>query len=233
MAVSSAMLMRLVAGFAGAAVVALTARRLKMLTTDGAVAAAIIGAIVFGLGGWFMTALLLLFFLSSSGLTRLEAARKSHPEHRRDRSAGQVLANGAVPAAIAIWYGINPSAIALSAFAGAIAASTADTWATEIGLLSPATPRLITTWEKVPRGSSGAVTLLGTIGGIVGASAIAVVAFYWMRTPVVSVFAAGVLAMCADSVLGATLEGRVKWIDNDVVNLTATAIGAALGYASA
>jgi len=233
MAVSGAMLMQLVVGFAGAAVVALAARRLRMLTIDGAISAALIGAIVFGLGGWFMTALLLLFFLTSSALTRLGAARKSHPEQRRGRSAGQVLANGAVPAAIAIWYGINPSAIALSAFAGAVAASTADTWATEIGLLSPATPRLIATWEKVPRGSSGALTWLGTIGGIVGASAIAMTAFYWMRMPVVSVLAAGVLAMFADSVLGATLEERVKWIDNNAVNIIATAIGAALGYAFA
>jgi len=210
-------------------VIAIVARRLRTLTTDGAIAAVIMGAIVFGFGGRSMAALLLVFFVSSSLLTRLHGARKSHPEHRRGRSAGQVLANGAVAAAMAIWHGINPSPIVLGAFAGAVAASTADTWATEIGLLSSALPRLITTWKTVPPNSSGAVTLLGTIGGIVGATLIALTAFYWMRTPILTVLVAGAIAMLVDSVLGATIEGRVQFMGNNGVNFAATVVGAVLG----
>lgn len=230
---SSVLLLRLLVGFAGAVVVAFVARRMKALTTDGAIAAATIGTIIFGFGGWSTAALLLLFFVSSSLLTRMQSDRKFHPEHGRGRSADQVLANSIVAALAAIWYEISQSPAAVSAFAGAVAASTADTWATEIGLLSSVRPRLITTWTHVPPGSSGGITLLGTSGGIVGATLIAFTASYWMGTPVVAILAAGMIAMIVDSVLGASIEGRVQWIDNNAVNLIATAVGAALGYALA
>lgn len=225
------MFMRLLIGCAGAAAVALAAWRLKMLTTNGSVAAAIIGTIIFGFGGWAMTVLLLLFFGSSSILTRLQAARKSHPEHRRGRSAGQVLANGAVATLVAIWYGVNPSPVAFLAFAGAIAAATADTWATEIGLLSPTPPRLITTRAIVPPGQSGGVTWLGSLSGVLGASVIGLSSGWWGAS-IIAVPIAGVGAMLIDSVLGATLEGRWSWMTNDIVNLISTASGAALAGVS-
>lgn len=215
-----------------ATIVSVIARRKHWLTPGGTIAATLIGTIVFGFGGWRMAALLLMFFVSSSLLTRLHAARKLHPEHRRGRTAGQVLANGTIAALAAIWYSITLSPVAFAAFTGAIAASTADTWATEIGLLSTAAPRLITTWAKVPLGTSGAVTLLGTIGGIAGAGAIAFTAFYWMKMPVLTILAAGVIAMFADSALGATLEGRWPWMTNDMVNLISTASGAVIAGVS-
>lgn len=226
---SSVLLLQLLVGFAGAIVVAFVARRMKVLTTDGAIAAAIIGTIIYGFGGWSTAALLLLFFVSSGLLTRVQSHRKFHPEHRRGRSADQVLANGMVAALSAIWYAISQSPAAVSAFAGAVAASTADTWATEVGLLAAAPPRLITTLREVPPGTSGGVTWLGTVAGIVGAAAISFAAFYWLRTPVVPVLAGGVLAMVLDSVLGATIEGRVQIIDNNGVNFAATIAGAVLG----
>lgn len=219
----------LLLGLVLASGVALAALRLRLLTSDGAAAAVVIGTLTYGFGGWPKAALIVLFFVTSSLLTRVQAQRKSHPEHRRGRSGDQVLANGAVATLLAIWYGLSPSSAALSAFAGAIAASTADTWATEIGLLSPISPRLITTWKQVPPGSSGAVTPLGTIGGIVGAALIAFSASSWMGTSVVAVTAAGVIAMLLDSVLGATIEGRIRRIDNNAVNLVATGVGAVLG----
>jgi len=225
---SSVLLLRLLVGFAGAVVVAFVARRVKVLTTDGAIAAATIGTIIYGFGGWPMAALLLMFFLSSSLLTQVRAERKFHPEHRRGRSAGQVLANGAIASVLAMLYGLGHSSAALSAFAGAVAASTADTWATEVGLLAAAPPRLITTLREVPPGTSGGVTWLGTVAGIVGAAAISFAAFYWLRTPVVPVLAGGVIAMLLDSVLGATIEGRVQMIDNNGVNFAATIVGAVL-----
>jgi len=227
--VNNVLLEPLFVGFAGAVVVAIVARRLRMLTTEGAIAAAIIGTIVYGFGGWSMTGLLLLFFVSSSLLTQLQAPRKVHPEHPQGRLAGQVLANGAVAAAIAVWHSFNPSSMALSAFAGSVAASTADTWATEIGILSSVRPRLIITWKQVPTGSSGAVTLLGTIGGIVGAIVISLAASYWMGTSLVGILAAGIVAMIVDSLLGATIEGRVQFMDNNGVNFAATIVGAVLG----
>ena len=219
------MLSMLVIGFVLSAGVSLTARRLRALTADGAAAAIVVGTLIYGFGGWRPAALLVLFFATSSTLTRLRAQYKPHPEHRRGRSADQVLANGAVATVMAIWYGLTLSPVAAAAVAGAIAASTADTWATELGLLSPSPPRLITTWQTVPPGQSGAISLLGTAGGIAGALLIGAVGSWWVHTSFGVVWIAGVAAMLIDSLMGATVEGRVEGVNNNTINLIATATG--------
>jgi uncharacterized protein (TIGR00297 family) len=124
-----------------------------------------------------------------------------------------VVANGGVAAAAAL-LGSWP------ALAGALAAATADTWATEIGSLSRHAPRSITTWAKVARGTSGGITLPGTVGGVVGAAGIGTLA--WLLGPRgaasapeaaavgTAVAVAGVLGMVLDSVLGATLQGEFE-----------------------
>lgn len=223
----SEFLLGLVLSFA----VAVAARRLGALTTGGTVTAIGVGTLIFGSGGWRWAALLVLFFATSSILTRWQAGTKPHQEHRRGRSGNQVLANGAVATALALLHGITPSALIASAFAGVIAASTADTWATEIGLLSITPPRLITTWQIVARGHSGGVTWLGTFGGAAGAAVIAAAASVWLDTPMLLVWFAGNVAMTVDSVLGATLEGRWRWMTNDTVNLLATGVGALIAVA--
>src|SRR6266850_2139351 len=130
-------------------------RRVKWLTTAGAAAAlAVGGATVWGVG-WRGFGLLLAFFVSGSLLTRGGGGQ---------RNARQVVANGGVAAAAAL-LGAWP------AFAGAVAAATADTWATEIGAYSSTTPRLITSGAPVTQGANGGITLLGTAGGVLGAAA--------------------------------------------------------------
>lgn len=208
--------------------IAVPAQRLGMLTGGGTVAAVVVGSLIFGFGGWRWAALLFLFFATSSVLTRWHRASKPHPEHQRGRSADQVLANGVVATALAVWFGLSPSATIAAAFAGAIAAATADTWATEIGLLSRRPPRLITTGRIVAPGHSGGVTWMGTAGGLTGAALISVVAELWLSTTAANIWAAGSLAMILDSVLGASVEGRARGVDNNSVNLVATAAGAVL-----
>ncbi len=187
---------------------------MKWLTGRGVAAALGVGlATGYGLG-WRGLLLLLGFFVSSSLLSK-----KTSRNHR------QVLANGGIAALSALlgsWL----------AFAGSLAAATADTWATEIGRFSPTPPRLITNGARVPAGTDGGMTLLGTVGGIAGAGLIAGLAVglgpggsglgLAMRVAV-----AGIIGMLLDSLLGATVQGKVRWVDNDVVNLAATLTGAA------
>ena len=223
----------LAAGCVLSLVVAATAYALRLLTLDGAAAAVAVGTLVFGFGGWRHAGLLVLFFVTSSALTRWQAQRKPHPEHTRGRSGSQVLANGSVATLLAIWAGVSPAPWIDAAFAGAIAASTADTWATEIGLLSKAPPRLITarvlrTRAEVPPGTSGGVTWLGTIAACVGAAVITGFSMTWLGTQPAAIWLAGFIGMTVDSILGATVEGRVRWMTNDGVNLIATATGALL-----
>lgn len=222
------MLWPLVIGLVLSAGVSLTAWRLHLLTRDGAVAAIVVGTLIYGFGGWRWAALLVLFFATSSVLTRVHAGRKSHPEHRRGRSADQVLANGSVAALFAIWHGVSSSVWIATAFAGAIAAATADTWATEIGLLSKSPPRLVMTKRVVSPGTSGGVTWLGTIGGVAGSALIAGAGMAWLDTPLAGVWLAGFLGMALDSIMGELLERKLHVLDNNGVNLIATTAGAVL-----
>jgi uncharacterized protein (TIGR00297 family) len=180
--------------------------------------AALIGASVLAGAGPRGFALLLVFFVTSSALTRGGGRRRT----------AQVFANGGIAAACALlsrWHGAL-----LPAFAGALAAAAADTWSTEIGARSARPPRLLTTWQTVPHGTDGGVTLLGSAGGALGAVVIATCAVLLglVRPPTAPwVALAGVVGTALDSLVGATLQRRSS-LNNDAVNLLATAAGAAV-----
>jgi len=198
------------------------------LTRGGAAAALAVGAATLWGVGWRGFGLLLAFFVSGSLLTRGGGRR----------NARQVAANGSVAAAAAL-LGAWP------AFAGALAAAAADTWATEIGARSPTLPRLITTGAPVPRGASGGITPLGTAGGVLGAAVMGVLA--WVLGPhelrlAGMVAFAGVVGMFVDSLLGATVQGSFEdepvhptrgyaWLGNDGVNVATTLAGAGIAAA--
>lgn len=154
---------------------AAVAYRWRALTIDGAAVTTIIGFIVFGWGGAGAALPLLLFFGTATLWTRA-SARGRGADRRTDaggRRAVQVVANGAIPALSVVGFAIWGGNHWLAAFAGGLAAVTADTWATEIGALSPRPPRLITTGAHVEPGRSGGVTWPGTIGGVLGALTLA------------------------------------------------------------
>ena len=193
---------------------------MKWLTAAGAAAALAVGTATAWGTGWRGLLLLLAFFVSGSLLTRGGGRR----------NARQVVANGGV-AAVAALVGSWP------AFAGAVAAAAADTWATEIGAYSRTTPRLITSQAPVPRGANGGITRLGTAGGVLGAAVIGgltgVLGPHDLRLAGV-VAVAGVAGMLIDSLLGATAQGPFedRWLDNDAVNLAMTLAGAGIAAAA-
>jgi len=154
--------------------------------------------------------LLLAFFVLSTLLSRRGTARNER----------QVIANGGVAALAALmgnW----------TWFAGALSAANADTWATEIGSHSRTPPRLIMSGRRVPAGTDGGMTVLGTAGGIAGAGLVAGLSYFLGHRSGVAIAVAGIVGMLVDSLLGATVQGKVRWMDNDAVNLAATLTGAA------
>ena len=191
----------------------LAAWRVGALTGSGAAAAAFVGAAIYGFGGLIWAAALLLFFISSSLLSRLferrAAEAKSTFEKGARRDWGQVAANGGLPAALAILHGLFPeTGWAWPAFLGALAAVTADTWGTELGVLSRRAPRLITSGKAVPAGTSGGITAAGLLAGLGGALLIGALGFFDGHAetlPILIATAAGGLAgTLFDSWLGAT-----------------------------
>jgi uncharacterized protein (TIGR00297 family) len=253
---------RAAAGLVVAATVAYVARRAGSLSTSGAIAATLVGTAAVA-AGWRWGALLILYFVASTLLSRLGASEKARRtsgvvEKGGRRDAIQVLANGGVFALCVLLarFASTPMAATLTiAAVGALAASTADTWATEIGTLLGGVPRSLLTLRPLPPGTSGAVSVAGTLAMVAGALFLAGTAQALSLTDrVVTVTIGGTAGAIADSLLGATLQerrwcdrcdlaterrvhdcgagtrlaGGQAWMDNDVVNVLATLTGAAV-----
>ena len=189
--------------------VGVAAWRRGALSPSGAAGAAAVGTAVFGGGGPRASALLLLFFGSSTALSRssrLAGAERAGPR----RALAQVLANGGVPAALALLSVRGRSPRVMAAYAGALAAANADTWATEIGRRSATPPRMITNGQVAQPGVSGAITPLGTLASLGGAAVIGAAHALLASsrpTAALTIATAGASGALADSLLGATLQG--------------------------
>ncbi len=219
-------------GFTLSLAIGLIGYRRGALKTSGVVGAVVTGTFIFGLGGWEWGSLLIAFFISSSALSFYRArdkealAEKFAKGHRRD--IGQALANGGVAAALAVLSQLLPlvgggwEGVGFAACAGAMAGVNADTWATELGVLSPHPPRLITTGKQVEVGASGGVTWLGTAASLSGAAFIGLLSGLGALILGQGWAAAGALLLAAtvggvagslfDSLLGATVQA-IYWCD--------------------
>ena len=250
-------LVRAIAGGVIAVVVSIVARRARSLSDGGAVAAAIVGTVAIA-AGWSWGLLLSSFFVTASALSRLGAKRKAElvgsvSQKGGERDAIQVLSNGGLFTVAALGHLVFPSPIWYAIAIGALAASTADTWATEVGTLSRIEPVSIDSGKKVAPGTSGGVTPIGSIAGATGALFIAAVGVlaHW-PVPFAAVALGGMAGALADSFLGATVQAR-RWcdvcatpterlvhrcgtatrhagglagLDNDAVNAVCSAVGA-------
>lgn len=190
------------------------------LTRSGWLGAVITGTLTFGLGGltWGMT--LVAFFVSSSLLSHFKQAQKERLAAEKFEKGGQrdiwqALANGGIGTLLACLYAaLGEPVLLLGAFAGVMATVTADTWATELGVLSTHAPRSITTMRPVAPGTSGGVTLLGLLASALGALLIGLILLFgmglehglWLPRLIPAVLLGGLLGSLLDSWLGATLQ---------------------------
>tara|TARA_R100000908_G_scaffold21969_1_gene8782 strand:+ start:6452 stop:7273 length:822 start_codon:yes stop_codon:yes gene_type:complete len=225
-------------GILFAVLLATVAFLFNWLTIDGATAAAICGSIAYGIGGVMGAAVVLMFFISSSLISKNIYQEGVVSDHSFRRDGSQVWANGFwLSLWLLVWF-LSDMDVFLLAGIASIAASASDTWATEIGgnRLKSKT-RLLTTWKVVPPGSDGGISLPGTLASLAGSTLIAMT--YLVLSTDSSFGVAAVIALAGfsgsfiDSYLGArfqhkevsnfvSLAGRRFQINNNFVNWFST-----------
>ena len=228
------------------------------VSLSGLHTATLAGVLFYIWGGWLSFVALGAFFLSGSLISRLGKAKKAGPAslHQRDgpRGMAQVIANAGPAILMALAYCVTGREVFLLAVIISFGAAGADTFSSEIGMLSGAQPVHLLTFRKMQKGISGGVTLLGMCGGVLGASILAALAlprFGWEGF--IAVLLLGTLGSLIDSIIGAafqakyrlpdgslterkTLEGAplplakgASWMNNDVVNFISPLVCAVIG----
>jgi uncharacterized protein (TIGR00297 family) len=227
---------------------ALLAWRLKTATPRAAASGGVIClCLIFGtqiyrqfIAHSALTPLVALFVLTSLA-TRFGRKRKVASglgEDRFGRTTSQIVANlgfaallafPLVPIAVVmIWnqgYYSNADWVVAALVLSSLTEATADTVSSEIGQAFGGRPILLTTMQRVEPGTDGAISLLGTLAGILAAGIVAIAGKWSMHLTLEQsaiAIAAGICGLMFDSVLGATLE-RKGWIGNDLVNFCSTA----------
>lgn len=258
---------RLILGALLATLIAAVALRAGALTRSGAVAAVVAGSVATA-AGWRWALVLIAYFAATTVLSRVgrraKAARTGDVVAKGgDRDWRQVAANGGVFMVAAAGQAFAGEATDTNLLAavgiGALAAAAADSWATEIGTLAAEPPRSILTLRPVPPGTSGGISLPGTLAMVAGAAFVGIVALVLGFSVVVAqaVVTGGVAGAVVDSLLGATVQARrwctacsrateqpvhrcgtptevrggVRWLDNDAVNFACTLAGGLLAAA--
>jgi len=242
-------------------VFAFVAWRLETVTAPGAVVMTGMGVAILYVGGWHWLLPIVAFFGTSVGLSRI---RFGDAEPHGPRDAWQVLANGGVATVGVLLAVMNlPEwrlVDSLAFYAGAIAAATADTWATEIGIRFGGPPRDVINGTSLRKGESGGITGVGTLAAALGAMTIGFIAVTippdqpedWVALGHVTL--AGWLGAMLDSFLGSALQTHYRcricgvetelpehcetpaatrkgFLSNNQVNWACTAFGALAAWA--
>jgi uncharacterized protein (TIGR00297 family) len=232
--------------------VAWVAWRAGTLTGSGLVAGWTVGTSVLYGCGWSGGAVLAAFFVSSNLISRLGPAPSLTFDAKSDRrDLWQVYANGGAAALGALAGRLDPS-LGLWLLTASLAAAAADTWATSIGTRAGMTARLLLLGPPVAPGTNGGMSGPGTVAALLGAALVSGTAAWVEQRSILWVVGTlvGFAGMAADSILGATLQGRyrcpaceqpsewrrhrcgaltehtagVTWINNDAVNFLATSL---------
>jgi uncharacterized protein (TIGR00297 family) len=213
----------------------------RSLTLTGALAGALIGIVIYagsGGSGWSILAFAFILTVSS---TRVGYARKAEAgiaeERGGRRGAGSVIANCLVGAigAVLIAASADDRLGALVLVTG-LTAGASDTVASEVGKAFGRKPRAVPSMTPVPPGTPGAVSMTGTLAGLVAALAMALAAAAvrvpGFAEPMVAIVVVGAtLGAFVESALATWLEPR-GLIDNDALNFINTVVAAVAAVAA-
>ena len=208
----------------------------KLLTPLGYLNAWVLGVIVWGTLGWQGYTVVMFYFLVGSAVTKIGMAEKEAARIAEKRSGmrgpenvwGSAL-TATICALITLFVASPVKELLILGYVASFATKLSDTSASEVGKAYGKSTFLITTLKPVPRGTEGAISLEGTIAGIIASIAIAMVAYllgminlFGLACCIVAAF----IATNIESLIGATLQERFQFLTNEVVNFINTTIGA-------
>ncbi|BAY28706.1 hypothetical protein NIES2107_05380 [Nostoc carneum NIES-2107] len=219
----------------------------KLLTPAGIFHAWVLGVIIWGTLGWQGYLVVAFYFLVGSGVTRIGIAQKEAEGIAEKRSGARgpenVWGSALIAALCALGIGTLsagffslPQSVVASlksllvlGYVASFSTKLSDTCASEVGKAYGKRTFLITTLQPVPRGTEGAVSLEGTLAGVVASIAIAFVGWGVGLIDFAGVVWCAIAALIAtslESVIGATLQSQYTWLTNELVNIINTLIGA-------
>jgi uncharacterized protein (TIGR00297 family) len=216
----------------------------KLLTPWGYVHGVALGIGIWGTLGWRGYAIVMAYFLLGSGVTRLGLKRKEalgiaekRAGQRGPENVWGSAATGLLCALLTLGANQFWQPLLLLAYVASFSTKLADTTASEVGKAYGNRTFLITTWQPVPKGTEGAVSLSGTLAGVAGSFILPLLAWGLALIDLGGVLICIIAAFMAtnlESLIGATLQNRWSWLSNEVVNGINTLIGAlvalGLGY---
>lgn len=195
------------------------------------VVSGLVGVLVIFLVGPAWLYIILGFFVSGNLVTRYRHRLKEKKGLLQEtRTFRNVLGNGAAAIIFAFAYHFTGQPLMLVGFVGSMSAAAADTFATEVGAVHSRSPRLITTFERTVSGTSGAISAAGFLAALCGAAIISFIPFFFPagfdNTVVFFICTlSGLAGCCVDSIIGASLEGRIPYMDNHTTNFIGTFFG--------
>jgi len=207
----------------------------KLLTPAGILNAGLLGIIIWGTLGWPGYLVVVFYFIVGSGVTRIGIAEKEAAGIAEKRGGARgpenVWGSALIAAVCALGLLFLPDFkyLLCLGYVASFSSKLSDTTASEIGKAYGKSTFLITTLQPVPRGTEGAVSLEGTVAGMIASIAIALIG--WgvnLINPVGMIWSvlAAFIATNLESVIGATLQSKYTWLTNEVVNIFNTFIGA-------
>lgn len=215
---------RFIIGFVFSSLIVFAAYKKKSLNISGALSAIFLGTCIYFWGGLYMSAIMISFFVSSSFFTKIKESFVNGLEDINEKGGArdyiQVAANGGIGLVFAFLYYRTSNPVFLVTYAAAFASSNADTWASELGVLSASQPISILNFKKAEKGMSGAVSLIGTLSALFGALFIAFiysvvyVFMFGFSIKLIShmfiITLSGFIGSIIDSIIGAAFQAKYK-----------------------
>jgi len=187
----------------------------------------------------------IIFLILGSLVSRLNDKKSSR------RTAIQVWCNGGNGFLCALLYQATKDSVFLSMFILSYGVALSDTFSSEIGRHYGGQPVDILKWKKVPTGLSGGITLIGSLGGLLGAAIVGMLGYALFQISIITswnILIFSFLGMLCDSLLGSIFQAKYMYeneiteshngalisgfrlIDNNMVNIISIFITIVVWY---